>query len=317
VIYYPRSSHEALELDALIAILTIGDEAAIDLLGKTLARDLDTLAVKTDDKGRQSLDGRQDRAQRIISLLGLHQHERAVPPLVVATRFLDEHPEIAKLFEQERLAEALLQHKEAAREIIAQQVEQGDYLYLRLLRKDPYYLPSVRKLIFAPETSAGLVYASIRYLWNVGTPEALATLREVYEKQIQRDDPRTHFELCQALAALGDDRGLTDAYDALTELYQNQQPPQEKETQDAWKDRRKSLEEGAKRVLDRVQRGSIENFVKTKSDSANAAQRRALIELLWRLPETPKSIVPALEGWKNEANTELSQEIARLLERER
>ncbi len=305
-------AHDRLDTDALIALATLGDDASIGLLGKTLLADLNALTVKTEND-RQSVEGRSERAKRIISLLGLHDQPRAVPHLVAAVQYFDVHPDVAELFDQSPLAEALWRHEPEAREALAAQVAMGDYAYIRVLGKEPFYLPAVRKALLDPARPAGAAYEGIGYLWNLGTPEALSVLRDAYAQRVQRNDPRTHLHLCEALAALGDDRGMPDAYQALVEFFESGAAQGDKEQEY----RRKWLDRGAKRVLDHVQRSSIVEFVGAKSDAATVAERQALVELLWRLPETPQSLVPVLQRWRNDTNTELAKQASSLLERGR
>jgi hypothetical protein len=315
-----RIASDRLETDALIGLACLGDDASVDLLGKTLLEDLRGLTVKTNDKGREYLDGRPRRTERITSLLGLCDNARAVRWLMEATRFYEEHEDVSRLADRLSLVQALLEYEEQTRELIAEQIAAADFSYIRAFKSnghyDPYYVPAVHKMMLIEDKTAWTAHQGVTYLWNVGTPEALAVLQDAHAKQIHKDDARMTMRLCEALADLGDDRGLANAYEALVEIAVDTEPPADKDEKRVWEDRREWLEEGAEDILARVERSSIEEFVKSHRNVRKSAERKALIEFLWQLPETPEFIQPTLRQWKSANDSEIAEQAARLLERD-
>jgi hypothetical protein len=213
-----------------------------------------------------------------------------------------------------------VQYEEKTRELVASQIAGGNFAYIRSFKLDdyydPYYVPAVQKMLLNPDATAWTAHQGVTYLWNVGTPEALDVLRDAHTRGVHQDDTRTRMHICEALAALGDDRGLGDAFEVLTEAFEMTQPPTDKQQLKAWEDRREDLEDGAKGLLARISKPSIAEFVQARMQTERTAERRALIEFLWCLPETPRSIVPVLQEWQADGDDTLSDELDKLLERD-
>jgi len=315
-----RRMYDLIETDVLIALATIGDDRSVKLLGETLQRDLHSLSVSIDEKGRRYLEGRSDRAEHVASALGLSHNESAAVWLIDAAKFLVDHPELDALFDQDSLAESLLQNEKETHDFFASQIEHGNYAYVRALETDgrerESYLPAVRKMLLAADTTPGTGYQGVNYLWNVGSPEALEILRAVYAQEVFREDTRTRLRICEALAALGDDRGLRDAFEALTERFKTDDAPTNERRLKAWQRRKDNLADWTEGILERVSQSSIAEFAIAHVDALEPGERRAMVELLWYLPDTPEPILPALRSWQANADASLQKELTKLLERE-
>lgn len=315
-----RRAFDRLEIDAVIALASLREMRSIKLLGEVLEGDLHSLGLATHEKGHVYLTGRQDRIKRVVQVLGYCENEAAVPALLNTIEFFDEHPEIAEVFVQLPLVEALMNYDSKTRDAISSQISQGNYAYVRALKlnaaKTPHYVTAVREMVLLPDTDAWTAWQGVRYLWNVGSPEAVDVLRESYEKEVHKDDLRTRFTICEALADLGDDRGVRDAFEALTELHSMTDAPTEKDALRMWEDRREALEEGAEGIFGRASQKSLVKLIQSKLDTDEATQRRAVIETLWYVPETPTSVLPAIRRWQDDTNASLSEEITKLLDRE-
>jgi len=313
-------AYRRLETDVIIALGSIGDDRSVDLLGETLMNDLRRLRVKTNEKEREYLDGRPGRVQKITSILGIADNARAVRWLTDACRFYDEHEDVERLADRIPLVQSLLAYENQTRELIAEHIAKSDFAFIRAFKSnghyDPYYVPAVHKMMLDPDKTAWTAHQGVSYLWNAGTPEALAVLRDAHEKRMHKDDARTNLYMCEALAALGDDRGLVDAFEALVELFQDTEPPAGEEQKQDWEYRRKWLDDGAKDVLKRARKSSIADFVESHADADQPAERRALIELLWQLPETPESIKMPLRRWQIENKGEIAEQASQLLQRD-
>jgi hypothetical protein len=100
-------THDRLELDAILALAILGDDASVDTLGTVLMEDLHGLRVVINEKGRKSLIGRARRAQRITRVIPWIENPRSAVWLLRSQGYLEKHPEIAGPFDQEGIARSL------------------------------------------------------------------------------------------------------------------------------------------------------------------------------------------------------------------
>lgn len=214
-------------------------------------------------------------------------------------------------------------YESRTRDFIAAQIAAGHFAYIRSFKldghKNEYYVPAVHKMLLNPAVSAWTVHQGVTYLWNVGSPAALEVLQDAHAHGIQQGDARTWMLICEALAAVGDDRGVRDAFEAHVELFETSEPPADEDARKAWEHRREWLAEGAEDILSRAGRQSILEVVRSRLTSDRPAERRAVMELLWQLPATPESVQVALRQWRSECDeedSEFAQQLLRLLDRD-
>ncbi len=309
-----------LEGDALIALARCDSRATVDLLGETLLSDLKNLRPKTDEKQQTSLEGRLDRVAEVCMLLGRTDNSRAAHWLTVAVDLIAERPDLSQHFEREDLARSMLKFKEQTRERIATELATGSdpaaWAYVVKESRDPYFVPAIRALCPRKDVPAHAAYYGFLYLWNVGTPAAVDGLRDAYTRGIMRAEARYWLRLCEALAAMGDGRGLTDAYDVLVGLKRPAQPPGDEKERRNWEHARDKLESEADAVFKQASPKILTELLLRKTQVDSSSERQVVLQLLGRLPDLPAPFAAVLPQWANSADTEVVDVAARLLKRD-
>ena len=90
------------------------------------------------------------------------------------------------------------------------------------------------------DVNDGARYAAVRYLWNLGSPQAVDAMREAYDRKVMKAEPRLWMGLCEALAANGDGRGLPDAFEVLLDVERPAEPPLDEQKRRDWEMRPRS-----------------------------------------------------------------------------
>jgi hypothetical protein len=312
-------SFDRLEHDALIALAHQHSDAAVDLLGETLRADLEGLRPAADQRGQTQPQGHSSRARAICTLLGRTGNPRAVRWLIAAADLIDRRPDLAKNFDQDALAQSLLQFKDRAKDRIVAGLEKGDAagVWAHAIREssDSAFVVAIRSMLRRPDINDGAAYAGVLYLWNVDTAEAVDGLREAYDRGVLRGDRRLRLRLCEALAAKGDGRGLADAYEVLVELERPAQPPAEDRPRWDWLMAREKQQREAEAVFGRAAPEVLGSFLLPKAEVASPEERRVVLRLLWKVPDLPAPFAAVLPKWAKDADRPVAELAMRLLKR--
>ena len=313
-----RSFHQ-LESDALIALARCDSRATIDLLGETLLADLKNLRPKTDEKQQTSLEGRLDRAADVCTLLGRTDNSRAAHWLTAAVDLIAERPDLSQHFDRNNLAHSMLKFKEQTRERIATELATGSdpaaWAYVVKESRTPYFVPAIRALCQRKDAPAHAAYCGFLYLWNVGTPAAIDGLRDAYTNGITRAEPRHWLRLCEALAAMGDGRGLTDAFDVLVGLKRPAQPPGDEKERWDWEHARDERESEADAVFKQASPTILTELLLRKTQVDSSPERRVVLQLVERLPDLPAPFATVLPQWAKSTDAQVVEAVKRLLDR--
>jgi beta-lactamase regulating signal transducer with metallopeptidase domain len=306
--------------DTLIALARGDSVATVDLLGEALLGDLKNLRPVTNEKKETKLEGRLDRVNEICKLLGATDNRRAVHWLTAAVDLIAGRPDLTEHFEQSDLARSMLKFREQTRDRIASELITGKtpaaWAYVLQKNSDPYFVPAVRKLFERKDVPIYAMHSGVQYLWNVSTPEAVDVLRAAYDRGLTRAEPRLWLRLCEALAANGDGRGLGDAFDIMVGLKQSAQPPADEQERRSWQSARNNRIREAEAVFSRPPKHVVAEFLLRKTQVASTPERHIVLQLLWKLPEVPKSFAAVLEQWAKSADHEVAEMAARLRKRD-
>jgi hypothetical protein len=159
--------------------------------------------------------------------------------------------------------------------------------------------------------------AAVRYLWNLGSPAAIEAMREAYDGKVMRTEPRLWMGLCEALAAMGDGRGLPGAFEVLLDLKQPADPPLDERKRRNWEHERDRRKQDAEAVFGRASKEVLEEFLNRKTKVVSPAEQQIVVLLLWRLPELPKPFAPVVRAWANTGDPQVVEKARRLLDRDR
>ncbi|WP_435008442.1 M56 family metallopeptidase [Tundrisphaera lichenicola] len=310
-----------LEQAALVALLKRGSDTAVDLLGETLLRDLDGLRLVNDEQRGEYLDGRKDRAETLVRLLGRAGKPRAVRWLDSAVDRVGRRPELVEHFGVSELAESMMKYPEQAGDRIRAEIASGPspgaWTYaLEHGTRNPAFIPAVRDLFRRDDVPGFAKYHAVLYLWNVEDPEAVEALRLAYDLKVTRDEPQYWLRLCEALAARGDGRGLLDAFEALVELERPAQPPADEKGREDWEKVRMDRKDQAEEVFGRASKEMLEGFVIGKREVEPSEERRVVLRLLWRLPGLPGSFEDIVPRWAEGSDPQVVGAARRLLDRD-
>jgi hypothetical protein len=264
--------------------------------------------------------GRVDRVDDVCKRLRRTDNRCAVYWLTAAVDLVAARPDLSENFERSELARSMLKFKEQTSDRIATELETGKapaaWAYALRENRDPFFIPAVRKLFQRKDAPTYAKYSGVRYLWNVGVPEAVNVLQEAYNRGMMRDEPHHWLRLCEAWATSGDGRGLADAYEILVALKRPAQPPADENDRRKWEtDRRHRLGE-AEDVFGRASQKILTEFVVRKSQGSSPPERQIVLQLLWRLPELPAQFAAVVPQWAKSADHDVAEIAARLLERD-
>jgi beta-lactamase regulating signal transducer with metallopeptidase domain len=311
---------DRLEHDALFALTHQHSNEAVDLLGETLMADLDALRPEKTPEGRGGLQGRSERAILLCTLLGRTGNDRAVRWLVAAADLIAKRVDLAANFDQEELTRAMLRFKDQSKGRIALELEKSSQagIWARAIRdsSDPFFVEPVRAMLRRHKVESSAAYAGVLYLWNVNSAEALEGLRESYNRGLLRDQPRLRMRLCEALAARGDGRGLSDAYEVLVGMERPSQQPAEEKARNDWQRQREDQQREAEAVFGRASRQIFAEFLVRKTESAAPEERRVALRLLWKLLEVPKPFAAVIPVWAQDSDRQVAELAKRLLARD-
>ena len=138
------------------------------------------------------------------------------------------------------------QAKERISEELATGNAAGVWAYALSHTDDPYFLPAVRELLRRQDVDDYTRYYAVRYLWNIGSPQAIEALQDAYDRKLMKAEPMFWMSLCEALAASGDGRGLPDAFDVLLDLKRPAEPPLDEQKRKDWENARDQPERGGR-----------------------------------------------------------------------
>jgi hypothetical protein len=251
--------------------------------------------------------------------VGRTGNARSVRWLTLALDLIARRPDLAEHFDQSELARAMLKFAEQTKARIAAELETGraaaTWAYVLQDIRDPFFIPAVRKLFERKGVPSYAMYHGVQYLWNVGSPEALGVLGAAYDLGILRDEPQFQLRLCEALAALGDGRGLADAYQVLVALNRPATLPSDEQKRREWEnDRDRRLRE-AEAVFERASKEIFAEFLARKADAPATEEHLVVLRLLWRLPEIPTPLAAKVTKWARGTDQQLAEQARRLLER--
>src|SRR5208282_1989801 len=149
------------------------------------------------------LEGRLDQATEVCKLLGRTGNARSVRWLTAADDLIAGRPD---------LAVAMVNFFDQTKDRISDELETGDaaadWAYALSKTHDPSLLPAMRAMLRRRDVPDHAKYSAVRYLWNLGSPQAIDALREAYDRQVMRAEPTSWMRLCEVLASSGDGRGL-------------------------------------------------------------------------------------------------------------
>jgi hypothetical protein len=317
----PRWQVVRIEQDPLIALANQHSDTAIDILGAALVDDLKGLQLVNAGTAKAHLEGRLDRASEICKLLGRTGIPRSFRWLASADDLIEARPDLAQHFPRHELAESMLRFPDQAKDRILDALETGqaaaEWIYLLRSTRDPDFLPAVRTMLRRQDVSNLAIYAAVRWLWNLGSPQAIDAMREVYDRKLMSTEPSLWMGLCEALAANGDGRGMPDAFQVLLELKQPADPPLEEQKRQGWESDRDHRKQKAEAVFDRASKDVLEEFLNRKTAVVSPAEQEIVLRFLWRLPDLPKPYAPVVRSWANTAAPQIAELAARLLDRDR
>jgi HEAT repeat protein len=240
--------------------------------------------------------------------------------LIAADDLVAGRSDLAEHFPRDELAESMLHFLDQTKDRIADELETGGAAatWASVLRKsrDSEFLPAIRVMLRRADVTESGKYSAVQYLWNLGTPQAVDTLREVYDRQVMKAEPWYWLRLCEALAACGDGRGLPDAFEVLLDLERPDDPPRDEQKRKDWENARDRKKRDAEAVFDRAAKETLDAFLGGKGNVTSPGERRIVFRLLWRLPELPRPLVHVIPAWTRSPDPELAEMARRLIERE-
>lgn len=178
------------------------------------------------------------------------------------------------------------------------------------------FLKSILTMLRRNDVIIGAIYSRVRYLWNLGTSEAVDGLREVYDRGSLREEPRLWLTLCEVLTAQGDGRGLADAAKILVHLERPTEPPAEEEPHRKWQSDRETRRSEAEAVIRQASKERLAEFVLHKAETTSPEQWRVVLQLLWKLPELPQPCRAILQQWAQDPDRQVATQARRLLDRD-
>jgi len=299
--------------DALIALVTMRTDESIAVVRRLLKESLGQIERAPRETGGYSWRGKH-APDLLAKLMGCLMDPRYVAVLTEAIDLIDAQRPAGGEYRADEFMASLQEYGDAAREFIAGRVRAGDFSSLP--SRDPYYVSAMRDVMLAADTDAGTVYRGVRYLWNVGTDEAIALLRETFDQRLP-EDRRTRLCLCEALAYHGDDRGLPMAFEELVAACVPEDPPEDAEARRKWQRARDNAQEDPLDVFGRAKTDSRIALVVEHLESDDAATQVACLKVLGAIRgRMPDSVRTTLERWKESENEELATEATLLLQRE-
>lgn len=315
-----RSFHR-LEQDALLALKQNRSDAAVDLLGETMLRDLKSLRVVPNAQGNPGIEGPAEQASTLAALLGKTGNARALKWLYTADEVLAGKPEVDAQFNSMPLVHAVLDFKKSAKERIQTELTRGrhpaEWAYAVMHDDDAGFVRAICAMLRRDNLPAGAARYGVSYLRGVDSPESLVGLRDAYERRLVRDEnePRYWLELCDALAARRDSRGLGDAYGVLVDLERPANPPGDDRRRFLWENARDDLRRQAESVFAHAPTDLRAEFLRAKAGAASPAERRAVLRLLWTLSELPQPLAAAVSEWAKDTDAPTAELARRLLDR--
>ena len=285
--------------DAAIALTTIGTEEAIEALGK--------LAV---DGTRRERDVRKS----LVILLRNSQHQAAVPYLAEIVAMGDDAKGVWRL-----AAEALARNKEAARDVFAKCLREGDHSVVHMLSgiNDDYYVPMVRELFYTSDVREQTLYQAANYLRDTDTKESLEAMRELFDTNPRPDTTEPRLRLAVALAARGDDRGFDHALRTLRELARPFDLPEDKSERRRVERSRERQDEMALDVFQRAKGldERIVEFVQGQLESDDDFTLLAALRVVDESRKTPEPLLPVLKRLAESDNAVIAATAAQLVRR--
>ncbi|MCA9010110.1 MAG: hypothetical protein KDB01_10215 [Planctomycetaceae bacterium] len=305
--------------DALIALATLNSDAAVDLLGETMIRDLQTLTLNQSDNGRTHLTGRADRAGRILSL-SQRLNDRIVPWLGKAVEYFENNPTIGKEFSQSALAMALLKHQGKSKTTIESQIRKLNNSYVDAIResRNPYYRSAIQEMLLNENSGPWMFQKGVDYLSGINTPESIAFLKELYDRRLP-EDISARMRLCESLVQFNDERGLVEALEVMSDSFAD---PTTGPDGVALKKDVKLQEEKRKRSEYVLRRASNDMILEVVAEQINADINndsniqtcRAILVFLRSTGTLPEEIEQSVRQWATHADPSLKSEASEFLE---
>jgi hypothetical protein len=167
-----------------------------------------------------------------------------------------------------------------------------------------------------PDLPPGTTYQAMNYLRNLTPPDALAALGEMYDRGMLSDNIVGRLNLCEALAARGDGRGLGDAYQVLVDLERAEEPqPTDRENRQQQQPR-SDRQRSAEAVFKRASPAILAPFLMAKTATASTEQQRVILRLLWTLPELPEPLAAVIPKWARLPDPQVAELAGRLRDRD-
>ncbi|MEZ6040957.1 MAG: hypothetical protein R3C20_10650 [Planctomycetaceae bacterium] len=170
-------------------------------------------------------------------------------------------------------------------------------------------------MLFTPAVEMWTWQKGVEYLWNVGTPEAVALLKQRYDHK-GPDDDQARMLLCQALIGFKDDRGLPEALRLMAETFEDSVPPTdagEARAQNKLTDRKRQQ---SQYVFRNATDEMITAVALGHGDTRNTAMQRAILSILRTSNIFPEGLAATVQRWAQSDHHNLRTEARDLLSRE-
>jgi len=299
--------------DAALALRGIGTETAVRALGAALLGAIDGIVITPREGGGSSASGSYTTATRVAQVLGRTPSPVALDCLRQARRRGDKAERVERY-----LLEAMAQFKEQAHDAFVEGIRQGDAGIVGQVSRsrDAFYLPYVCELVRRDDVSEGAFVLGAKYLSKLGSPEALAALRDLYDRNVRGDSPSCRVRLCRMLADNKDYRGLEYAFSVLVGLYRPHELPEDPEERKAAESERKSLAHSVTRIFYwEVPKPVQVSFLGPKLAAQDAPTKLAALRVLEDLRRLQAQLRPAVDALKDDPNKEVADLAAKVARR--
>ncbi len=303
------------QTDAMIAAVSIRNEASIELVRKCMLQAIDHIAVVIHDEGGKSVPGGHI-PETLARLTGCLTDPRYAPLLIEVIERIEGDERLNEVYSTDEYATSLFEYPDESREFVEQRIRLGDGEYLANPR--PEYVPAVRQMLERDDLAIWSIHAAVRYLWDTGTPEAQETLSQLYERPLpsvpERDLVRLY--LLEALAHYGDHRGFPESFATLVALAEPGDAPSNSRERRKWRRALEKKREYALDVFGRAQTAAVVEFIANQADSTEGPVRLAALQVLGELRRLPDSLTPIVRAWStDEGNDAVAINARKLLSR--